>query len=139
MAGLVVLAAALSTAATMLLAGAAWYEAAGPGLIAGLIFILQAHWSLQKVSLDPLQALRVMMTNIAIHFTVMVGGGLALVLVAGFDPIAVFVALLAAFAVCQPMSAVAIRRRILAAPDSSGRGGASSGNSTRTPFAEASA
>lgn len=138
MAALVAVTAVLGAAITMLFDGVAWYEAALPCAVAGLIFILQARWSLKKVSTDPLSALRVTMAGVGIHFGVIVGGGVALILALDFNPVAVLCSLLAAFAICQPLSAAAIRRRILALPTDASAGSATS-NLTRTPFAEASA
>ncbi len=138
MAALVAVAAVLGAAITMLFDGVAWYEAAAPCAAAGVIFILQARWSLKKVSTDPLSALRVTMAGVGTHFAVIVGGGVALILALDFNPVAVLCSLLAAFAICQPLSAAAIRRRILALPSETSAGGATS-NLTRTPFAEASA
>lgn len=117
----------------------AWYEAAAPCLVAGLIFIVHAHWAVKKVAADSRAALAVTMSGIGIHFGVVVVGGLGLILGADFHPAAVLFSLLAAFAVCQPLSTLAIRRAILEPEAASAAGGASNSSSTRTLFAEASA
>lgn len=137
MAAAVVVASALCGAAAVLVGAAAWYEAALPCLAAGLIFTAQTRWAMRKVASNPMSAVSVMMAGIAVHFGVIVAGGLGLIFVAGFEPVAVFLSLLAAFLACQPLSTMAIRRTIFAAPDRTGDGTATTSN--RTHFAETSA
>lgn len=143
MVALIAAATVLGALTTLLFDGVAWYEAALPGALAGIIFILQTRWSLKKVTDDPLSALKVTMAGMGVHFGVIIIGGLAFVLGANFNPIAVFGSMLAAFAVCQPLGTAALRRRIQALPTVTRSSGASTSNSisnpTRTPFAEASA
>jgi len=139
MATLVVVASALCGAATALFEGAAWYEAALPCLIAGMIFTAQTRWALRQVAGHPKSAVSVMMAGIGIHFGVIVAGGLGFIFVAGFEAAPVFLSLLAAFLICQPLGTMALRRMILAAPDSGARGAGATTTATRTHFAEASA
>ncbi len=140
MTALVAAVVALGAAITLLFQSVTWYEAALPGAAAGTILILQTRWSLKKVSSEPLSALRVTMAGMGVHFGVIIIGGLAFVLGANYQPIAVFGSLLATFAVCQPLGAVALRRRLMTLPPAkSGDGATALSNSTRTPFAEASA
>lgn len=137
MAALVAAAAVVAALATLLFDGVAWYEAAAPCAVAGAIFVLHARWSLRRISRDPLSALRVMMAGIGVHFGVIAGGGLALILVANWHPAAVLLSLLAAFVICQPLTTASLRRRLHALPDAGDHGSARS--MTSIPFAEASA
>lgn len=138
MAALVAGASLLGAAMTLAITSVEWYEAAAPCLAAGVIFILHTRWALHKVAGNPLSAVAVTMSGIAVHFGVVVIGGLGLILAAGFDPLATLLSVLAAFAICQPISTLAIRRTILAS-NAGGVRAASSTHTTRTPFAEASA
>ena len=137
MAALVAAMAALCGVAARFIEGSAWYETTLPCLAAGAIFIAHTRWALRKVAGQPMSAVNVMMSGIAIHFGVIVAGGLGLIFLAGFEPLGVFLALLAAFVVCQPVSTLAIRRAIFAG----GSSGAGVGAATmkRTHFAEGSA
>lgn len=139
MALLIALASGAGAAAARWIEGVLWYEASLPCLAAGTVFIALARWSVRRIESDPASAVRVMMAGIGVHFAVIVGGGLALILAGGFQPAATFVSLLAAFAIGQPLGTIALRRVILASPRPGSGGGMGGATSTRALIAEVSA
>lgn len=139
MALLTALASALGACIAPLFEGVRWHEASLPCLAAGTVFIAMTRWSVRRIESEPSSAVRVMMAGIGVHFGVVVGGGLALILAGGFEPVATFVSLLAAFAIGQPLGTAALRRAVFASSRSGSGGGTAGATSSRNLIAEVSA